>query len=159
MRITVPDKTKILIFFGTLRGVAWLVCCSCFHDCSHNKFSPDWCFGLLKHKFRWTRVSCLNDIVSVVEESSVVNQACLVGNELGKTLTPTYDWINFFFSYFRKLPGIKSYHHIRFSAASPGVAYIKALSDSQEEILNMLKANARAPSGVTCSCFTCRFGC
>ena len=33
----------------------------------HTKFSPDWCFGLFKQKFRRTKVSCLDDIVKVVE--------------------------------------------------------------------------------------------
>ena len=47
----------------------------------HTKFAPDWCFGLVKQKFRRTKVGCLNDIVKVVEESAAVNFAQLVGNE------------------------------------------------------------------------------
>ena len=39
----------------------------------HTKFSPDWCFGLFKRRFRHTRVGCLDDIVRVVETSAEVN--------------------------------------------------------------------------------------
>ena len=42
-------------------------------------FSPDWCFGLLEQKFRRSRVNCLDDVVKVVNESTVVNDAQLVG--------------------------------------------------------------------------------
>ena len=39
----------------------------------HTKFSPDWCFGLLKQKLRRTAVNCLADLVDVVEKSANVN--------------------------------------------------------------------------------------
>ena len=41
----------------------------------HTKFSPDWCFGLLKKRYRRTKVGSLTDLVEVVNESSVVNVA------------------------------------------------------------------------------------
>ena len=28
----------------------------------HTKFSPDWCFVLLKQCFRWMKVGCLDDM-------------------------------------------------------------------------------------------------
>lgn len=36
----------------------------------HTKFSPDWCFGLLKKKYRRTKVDGLTDLVSVVNDSA-----------------------------------------------------------------------------------------
>ena len=52
----------------------------------HTKFSPDWCFGLLKQRLRRCRVDCLDDIVDVVESSADVNSAQLVGAQSGEIL-------------------------------------------------------------------------
>ena len=49
----------------------------------HTKFDPDWCFGLLKRRLQWERVSCLKDLIAVVEVSGEVNSAELVGREDG----------------------------------------------------------------------------
>lgn len=58
----------------------------------HTKFAPDWCFGLFKQLYRRTSVSCLSDIVSVVNNSTLtnVNIAQLVGDESGKTFVPCF---------------------------------------------------------------------
>ena len=62
----------------------------------HTKFAPDWCFGLLKRKFRKSLVGCLNDMLRVVDQSAKTNVAELVGKEDGTTLIPQYDWAGFF---------------------------------------------------------------
>ena len=46
----------------------------------HTKFAPDWCFGLIKQKYRKTVVGCLDDIKEVVD-----NYAKLVGSQEGDT--------------------------------------------------------------------------
>ena len=38
----------------------------------HTKFAPDWCFGLIKQKYRRTLTSSLDDFAKVVEDSSQV---------------------------------------------------------------------------------------
>ena len=43
----------------------------------HTKCAPDWCFGLLKRKFRREKVGCLADIARVVDTSATVN-SCVV---------------------------------------------------------------------------------
>ena len=43
-----------------------------FMPAVHTKFAPDWCFGLLKRRFRRAEVSCLNDLCDVVTESTPV---------------------------------------------------------------------------------------
>ena len=68
----------------------------------HTKFSPDWCFGLLKRAFRRTKVGCLDDIVRVVENSATVNHAQLVGTQSGEVLVMTYDWSEFFSEPYRQ---------------------------------------------------------
>ena len=57
----------------------------------HTKFSPDWCFGLLKRTYKRTKVGCLDDIVRVVETSAEVNHAQLVGKQDGTVVVPVYN--------------------------------------------------------------------
>ena len=85
----------------------------------HTKFSPDWCFGLLKKRYRRTKVGGLNDLIDVVNQSAVVNVAQPTGSADGQVLVPTYNWQEFFTPYF-KVTGIKKLHHLRFTSASPG---------------------------------------
>jgi len=51
----------------------------------HTKFSPDWCFGLLKKKYRRTKVGGLTDLVEVVNGSASVNIAQSTGLEDGSS--------------------------------------------------------------------------
>ena len=61
----------------------------------HTKFSPDWCFGLFKQRYRCTFVSCLEDVVDVVNSSADVNVAQLVGTQSGEPVVPVYNWAAF----------------------------------------------------------------
>ena len=107
----------------------------------HTKFAPDWCFGLLKRAFRRTRVGCLDDIVRVVEESAEVNHAQLVGAQDGTVIVPTYNWADYFDSFFKQtaFKGIKAMHHMRFSRLQHGKAYVKNSVDSQEKEISLLR--------------------
>ncbi len=106
----------------------------------HTKFSPDWCFGLLKQKFRKTVVDCLADLVKVVEGSADVNHAQLVSTETGEVLVPTYDWADFFDSHYRRtgLKGIKSYHHFTFQSSTPGVVTVQSVSNGDKKTIQLL---------------------
>ena len=44
----------------------------------------------------------------------VVNFAQLVGTSEGKILVQSYEWTGFFSKMFRKIDGIKQYHHFSF---------------------------------------------
>ena len=44
-----------------------------------------------------------------------VNVTQLCGFHDGSVIVPTYDWVSFLDTYFKKLPGVKGYHHFRFS--------------------------------------------
>ncbi|KAK3747158.1 hypothetical protein RRG08_035704 [Elysia crispata] len=61
----------------------------------HTKFSCDWLFGLVKRRFKVTKVDCLEDIARVVNESATCNVAQLCGTEQGDVLVPMYDWASF----------------------------------------------------------------
>ena len=112
----------------------------------HTKFSPDWCFGLLKQKFRRTFTSSLLDLVEVVNASADVNIAQLVGTENGEVIVPTYDWSIFLGEHFCKLPQFKTYHHFQFSSALPGVVLLKKFSDSESITFKILTNLEWAPS-------------
>ena len=79
----------------------------------HTKFAPDWCFGLLKRKFRREKVGCLADIARVVNTSAVVNTAQLCGTQKGEVLVPTNDWKAFLVPHFKTLRNINSFVGIR----------------------------------------------
>ena len=66
----------------------------------HTKFSPDWCFGLLKRAFRRSKVGCLDDIVRVVESSATVNYVQLVATQDGRLMVPTYDLASYLAPFF-----------------------------------------------------------
>ena len=58
----------------------------------HTKFSLEWCFGLLKKRYRRYGVGCLDEIVNVVDESATCNTAQLVWMQDGQTVVTTYIW-------------------------------------------------------------------
>ena len=105
----------------------------------HTKFSPDWCFGLLKKKYRRTKVGGLTDLVGVVNESATVNIAQPTGFEDGGVCVPTYDWQQHFTTFCSKVKGIKKLHHLRFESASPGCIFVKERAGSSEIKLCILK--------------------
>ena len=107
----------------------------------HTKFAPDWCFGLLKQKYKRTKIGTLEDIAAVVEDSASVNYAQLVGKSDGTILVPSYDWSSFFAdtAIQTSLKGISKMHHFRFCATHPGCVFVRNSSDDTERKINMLK--------------------
>ncbi|CAH3159099.1 unnamed protein product, partial [Porites lobata] len=59
----------------------------------HTKYSPDWCFGLVKQSFRRRYVSSLFDLMEAVDKSTVSgdNVPKLCGLQDGTVLVPSYD--------------------------------------------------------------------
>ncbi len=105
----------------------------------HTKFAPDWCFGLLKQRYRKTEIGCLNDLAKVVNTSPTVNEAQLVGTQDGSVVVPTRDWATFLGSHFKNLARIKKYQHFHFSANHPGYVFIKQYSDSPEVSVQLIR--------------------
>ena len=131
-----------------MQYLAWRVMCGLnrkieisFLLVGHTKFAPDWCFGLLKQKFRKTVVGCLDDLVRVVDQSARTNYAQLVGKEDGTVLVEQYDWATHFDSFFRRaaFDGIKSWHHLVFSSETPGKAFVRERCDAEEKTLTLLR--------------------
>ena len=111
----------------------------------HTKFSPDWCFGLVKQKTRKTFISSLFDIARAVEESATVNTAEFVGLHNGTVLIPTYDWMTYLGQFFKKIPHLKTYHHFRFDKDYPGTVFCKEYWSSEEIALNILQSDINLP--------------
>ena len=105
----------------------------------HTKFSPDWCFGLLKKKYRRTKVGGLTDLVGVVNESATINVAQPTGTEDGRVVVPTYDWQQYFATFCSKVKGIKKLHHLRFDSSSPGCVFVKERAGSNEAKHSLVK--------------------
>ena len=97
----------------------------------HTKFSPDWCFGLLKKKFHLTKVGTFADI-GTVEESAIVNIPQVCGTETARVVVPTFDWKTEFALKFKNIPHIKTYHHFRFTGGAPGSVVVKRHADTEE---------------------------
>ena len=113
----------------------------------HTKFSPDWCFGLAKQAVRKTFISDLFELARTIENSTVtgVNVTQLCGLHNGSVIVPTYDWASFLDPFFKKLPGVKGYHHFRFSKDVPGRVYCKRYADSEEVEIDLLKDQTKLP--------------
>ena len=113
----------------------------------HTKFGPDWCFVLINHRYRREMVSCLNDLVDVVNDSTItgVNIAKKVGTKDGEVIVPRADWQVFLRPFFRVVPGNKRYHHFRFDSTQPGMLFRKEYADSEEESSRILQDPRQLP--------------
>ena len=114
-----------------------------FLPVGHTKFSPDWCFGLLKQKFRKAEVDSLDDFVQVVEQSSAVNKAQPVGSSNGELIVETFDWSSYFATSFNKIKGIKEFQHFVVSATSPGLVAARHVVDGPVTQFNLLKEDTQ----------------
>ena len=96
------------------------------------KFGPDRCIGLIKQRYWREMVSCLNDLVDVVNNSTItgVNIAQKVGTEDYEVIVPQADWQAFLQPFFPVMPGIKRYHHFHFDSTQPGMLFRKEYADS-----------------------------
>ena len=101
---------------------------------SHTKFSPDWCFGFLKQRYRHTSVSSLEDIATVVTQSADVVK--LVGTKNGAVQVPVYNWVQFFSGWFQKVPQIK---HFCILLSTPGTFSMKEFSNSELKTWSLMQ--------------------
>ena len=118
-----------------------------FLPVGHTKFSPDWCFGLFKRRYRKTKIGCLDDIVAAVNQSAAPNFAQLVGSQDGTTIVPMYNWSDYFEEKTVKtaLKGITQMHHFRFLSSRPGKVKVKNTHDDPERTISLLKSSSWRP--------------
>jgi hypothetical protein len=100
-----------------------------FLPTGHTKFSCDWQFGLIKKVLRHTPASSINDLVNIINKSSITNYAVPTGDEKGQVFVTVYDWTGFFNTKLLKVvPNITKYSHFNFDSSWMGVV------NCQEEI-------------------------
>ena len=97
-------------------------------------------------EFRRTEVSSLADLEQVVQSSSaIVNESQLVGSQTGESIVPMRDCAGFLGPQFRRLTGIKWYHHFHFDKNTPGVVHLRFYSNSPEEKQHLVKDQSWKP--------------
>ena len=119
-----------------------------FLPVGHTKFSLDWCFGLVKRKYRKMKIGCLDDIVKAVHQSGSPNVAQLVGTQDGDIIVPMYNWSEFFEEHTIKtaLKKITQMHHFYFKSSHPGKVIVKDSVNGTERTINLLKDPSWRPS-------------
>ena len=80
-----------------------------------------------------------HDLARVVDDSAACNVCQLVGAQDGRVLIPTRDWAGFLSSYFRRLDGIKQYHHFHFERDHPGAVFLRKTAVTEEEERKLLR--------------------
>ena len=80
----------------------------------------------------------LGQVISLTTSANV-NTTQLTGTPDGTVIVPTYDWQTFLYEHTKKLVGIKSFHHLRFSSTTKRYVFARLKSDSPEVDFNLLK--------------------
>ena len=101
------------------------------------------CDRILENSRCW---ECLDDIVNVVEQSAALNHAQLVGTHNKHVIVPTYNWVTFFATHFKKISNITKYHHFTASTNKKGIIISKIFSDSTEIESALLKDDSWNPT-------------
>lgn len=100
----------------------------------HTKFSPDGYFGLIKHRYRRSKVYTYEQLGEVIEESSKnehnVHQP--YRNKVTNNPEVIYrDWVTWLAQYFKPIAKITNYHH--FCLDSNGGLKVRKTIDSKDE--------------------------
>ena len=80
-----------------------------------------------------------------MNSSAEANVTQLVGIQLGEVVIQTYQWTSTFAGQLKKLKHIKTYHHFKLGASTPGTVCVKLESYYQEEHISLLN-NTWAPT-------------
>ncbi len=107
----------------------------------HTKFSSDRFFGLFKLKLRKSEMDNLDDLVQVVNNSTVgrYNLAQTIFDKEGKRVVFFYAWTEFLTNYFKPVPSILKQHHFIFSKDNIGFVEIKEIVDGKRQIIDIRK--------------------
>jgi hypothetical protein len=107
----------------------------------HTKFSPDGFFGLIKKRYRRSRVYTYEHLVEVINSSTDkgFNVCQPYTDHQGRELIPFRKWSSWLSRVFNNLPGITNYQHFRVDAHTPGTVTVKRSIDASEETFCLLK--------------------
>lgn len=124
------NKNNIMIGYLVWRIINGLndIITLSFLPVGHTTFSCDWAFGLLKKKFRKSKVSSLSQLEEVIQSStpSGLNQTVKTGTVKGDVLVPLYDWMTYFHVKGWKVCNrITKYLHFYFHSNDKGIVETK----------------------------------
>ena len=107
----------------------------------HTRFSPDQYFGLIKRKYRKTRVSSVAQLSKVVVDSTLTgaNKVQLAYDSTSNYRVPCYDWKSFLSNLFKPIPSILKYQHFYFSSNNPGMVELRECADSEKITVDIRK--------------------
>src|ERR1044071_7685382 len=107
----------------------------------HTKFSSDGFFDLFKLKLRKSEVDNLDDLIDVVNNSTLggFNQTQTIFDKNGNCIVHFYNWTEFLSKYFKTIPNILKYHHFIFHKNNIGKVKVKKTIDGDEQIVNIIK--------------------
>ena len=105
------------------------------------RLGSDWCFSLIKLKYRRSKMAKVIELACVVNTSTKkINITQLIVDRVSKqTLVQVYDWKSYFEIYFRKVSNIIRNHHFRFDATKPGLVFIKEFPSTEEKTITIIK--------------------
>ena len=129
----------------------------CCHTCKHRScsihfmiprhtwFSPDQYFGLIKRKYRKTRVSSVEQLSKVVTDSTLTgaNKVQLAFDKTTKYRVPCYDWKSFLSIFFKPIPSILKYQHFYFSSKYPGIVKLQENASSEKIAVDITKPKVK----------------
>lgn len=107
----------------------------------HTRFSPDQYFGMIKRKYRKTRVSSISQLSKVVLESTqtCANRVQLAFDKERGCRVPCYDWKSFLSFQFKNIPSITKYHHFKVSQEKLGIVELHEFAHSSMETVDIQK--------------------
>jgi len=107
----------------------------------HTKFSPDAYFGLIKKKYRRSKVYTYDHLVDVIDSSTTgnFNVSQTYRDNDGHENFQFRKWSSWLGKIFKELPGITNYQHFRIEANAPGKINVKRSVDAEEETFFLLK--------------------
>ena len=107
----------------------------------HTRFSPDQYFGMIKRKYRKTRISSISQLSKVVSESTEtgMNRVHLAFDANSGSRVPCYDWKSFLSSRFKTVPSITKYHHFTLSCDKLGIVQLNEYPHSSTEEVDIQK--------------------
>jgi len=106
----------------------------------HTKFAPDGYFGLIKMKYRRSKVYTYEQMAEVINASTPgrYNKCQMYKDENGKVNFQYRDWSNWLSKHFKKFPDISKFHHFSFSQENPGVVIAKKSVNGERVTFQLL---------------------
>lgn len=107
----------------------------------HTKFSPDAYFGLIKKRYRRSKVYTYDHLVDVINSSTTgeFNTCQTYRDNQGQAVIQFKKWSSWLGQIFKKLPEITKYQHFRTELNRPGEIVIKESVDVREKTFSLLK--------------------